>query len=148
MYIIIHTNTTTYFNAVSNKAAKYIQQSVSRCMYTCTCVGLFNFRKEKLNHERKEGEHESKREGRRELYIGHTTRQWSSLWKCTLYKFTHYHNEGCSVNFEHFFTDVKLTTSTKAVPSVSVLSAASPPAAHEQTSLELHTAKCTTRGGW
>ena len=55
-------------------------------MYMCTtymymyytCVSLFNFRKEKLNHERKEGEHESKREGRGELYkIGHTRRQLS-----------------------------------------------------------------------
>ena len=52
----------------------------------------------------------------------------------------HYHSEGCSVNFEHFPTDVKLTTSTKAAPSVSILSAASPPAAHELTSLEPHTA--------
>ena len=50
---------------------------------------------------------------------------------------THYHGKGCSVNFEHFSTDVKLTTFTKAAPSVSILSADSPPAAHELTFIRL-----------
>ena len=57
---------------------------------------------------------------------------------------THHHSKGYGVNFEHSSAELKLTTCTRAAPSmISILFGASPPAAHDLASLELHAAKHT-----